>query len=189
VLSPSLFEPFIVRLERLGLPYFVTGSTAGILYGEPRLTHDIDIVVALAMRDVHAFVEAFPLEEFYCPPEEILAVEVRRGSRGHCNLIHHETGFKADIYIAYDELHRWALAHRRTLALDALQVSVAPVEYVILRKLEYFREGKSEKHLRDIRGMVAVSPAQIDQAFIEQWIARLGLAAEWDRVLADGSGR
>jgi len=94
VQQPSLFEPFVVRLERLGLPYFVTGSTAAIIYGEPRLTHDVDIVVALSPRDVHAFVEAFPLEEFYCPPEDVLAIEVRRGQRGHCNLIHHDTGFK-----------------------------------------------------------------------------------------------
>jgi len=64
-------------------------------------------------------------------------------------------------------------------------VSVAPIEYVILRKLEYFREGKSEKHVRDIRGMLEVSPTQIDRPFLEQWIARLGLAAEWDRILAD----
>ena len=56
---------------------------------------------------------------------------------------------------------------------------------MILRKLEYFREGKSEKHLRDIRGMLEVSPAQIDRAFIDQWIARLGLDAEWDRVVAE----
>jgi hypothetical protein len=75
VREPSLFEPFIVRLERLGLPYFVTGSTAGIIYGEPRLTHDVDIVVALSPRHVHAFVEAFPLEEFDCPPEDVLAIE------------------------------------------------------------------------------------------------------------------
>jgi len=71
---PNLFEPFVTRLETLGIPYFVTGSTVGILYGEPRLTHDVDIVVALAPRHVHAFVEAFPLEEFYCPPEEVLAI-------------------------------------------------------------------------------------------------------------------
>lgn len=38
MLGPDLFAPFIVPLERLGIPYFVTGSTAGILYGEPRLT-------------------------------------------------------------------------------------------------------------------------------------------------------
>jgi len=56
----------------------------------------------------------------------------RRRSGDHCNLIHHDTGFKADIYIAFDELHRWALAHRRTVTLDGLNISVAPVEYVIL---------------------------------------------------------
>ena len=62
--EPDLLEPFITRLERLGVPYFVTGSTAGILYGEPRLTHDVDVVVTLAQRDVRAFVAAFPAEEF-----------------------------------------------------------------------------------------------------------------------------
>jgi hypothetical protein len=188
VLEPNLFAPFIVPLERLGIPYFVTGSTAGILYGEPRLTHDVDIVIALSARHVHAFVEAFPLEEFYCPPEDVLAIEVRRGQRGHCNLIHHDSGFKADIYIAFDELHRWALAHRRTLELDGLRVSVAPIEYVILRKLEYFREGKSEKHVRDIRGMLEASSDQIDRPLLEQWIARLGVTAEWDRILAEVDG-
>lgn len=184
VREPSQLEPFIVRLERLGIPYFVTGSMAGILYGEPRLTHDVDIVVALAIRDVQRFIDAFPLDEFYCPPEDVLAIEVRRGQRGHCNLIHHDSGFKADIYIAFDELHRWALAHRKELTLDGLRVFVAPIEYVILRKLEYFREGGSEKHLRDIRGMLEVSGAQMDRPLLEQWISRLGLAAEWTRVLA-----
>jgi hypothetical protein len=173
----------VIRIERLGIPYAVTGSTAGIFYGEPRLTNDIDIVVALALADVPAFVAAFPLEEFYCPPEEVLAVEVRRGQRGHCNLIHHDSGFKADIYIAFDELHRWALAHRRAVDVDGLRMSVAPVEYVILRKLEYFREGGSEKHLRDIRGMLEVSASQIDRMLLEQWIERLGLAVAWNRVV------
>lgn len=85
----------------------MTGSTAGILYGEPRLTHDIDIVVALSLRDIPAFVDAFPIEEFYCPPEDVLVLEVKRGQRGHCTLIHHDSGFKADIYIAFDQLHTW----------------------------------------------------------------------------------
>lgn len=96
----------------------MTGSTAGIIYGEPRMTHDVDIVAALTVRDIQAFVNAFPIEEFYCPPEEVIAIEVRRGQRGHCNLIHHGTGFKADIYFAFDELHRWAFAHRRTVTID-----------------------------------------------------------------------
>lgn len=182
---PELIEPFVQRLDALGIPYMVTGSTAGILYGEPRMTHDIDIVIALSDRDVTRFVEAFPLEEFDCPPDDVLAIEVRRGQRGHANLIHHASGFKADIYIAFDELHRWGLAHRRTIAIDTLRMSVAPVEYVIVRKLEYFREGGSQKHLRDIRSMLAVSEA-IDRAALESFIAARGLAAEWAAVQAPG---
>jgi len=48
------------------------------------LTHDVDIVVALASRDVQRFIDAFPLDEFYCPPEDVLAIEVRRGQRDNC---------------------------------------------------------------------------------------------------------
>ncbi len=125
---------------------------------------------------------AFPDEEFYCPPTDVLAIEVRRGQRGHGNLIHHASGFKADIYIAHDELHRWALANRRRLMMGDVSVAVAPIEYVILRKPEYFREGGSQKHLRDIRGMLEVSAKQIDHRLLEQWIARLGLATQWQTL-------
>lgn len=153
-----------------------------MLYGEPRLTHDVDIVAAPAMSDVNALVAAFPLEEFYCPPDDVLALEIRRGHRGHFNLIHHETGFKADVYIAYDELHHWALANAKTLDLDDFVVRVAPIEYVVVRKLEYYREGKSEKHLRDIRSILDVSGEVIDQAFLTGQVARRNLEAEWNLV-------
>ncbi len=126
---------------------------------------------------------AFPLEEFYCPPDDVLAIEVRRGQRGHANLIHHETGFKADIYIAFDELHRWGLAHRSRIDLDGFTIQVAPVEYVIVRKLEYYKEGRSEKHLRDIRSMLTVSD-QIDLPLLDQFIGSHGLDAEWMLVKA-----
>ncbi|MCX5746765.1 MAG: hypothetical protein NT062_30185, partial [Proteobacteria bacterium] len=182
---PDLIRPFIERLERLGVPYMVTGSTAGILYGEPRMTHDVDIVIALGLKDVDAFVAAFPIDDFYCPPDDVLAIEVRRGQRGHCNLIHHATGFKADVYIAYDALHRWALAHRRTIELDGMKISVAPVEYVIVRKLEYYREGGSEKHLRDIRGMLAMSGDAIDHGHLAHLIAERGLS---ESVEVDSAG-
>ncbi|MEO8706393.1 MAG: hypothetical protein ABI867_40560 [Kofleriaceae bacterium] len=176
---PDLIRPFIERLHTLGLPYMVTGSTAGIFYGEPRMTHDVDLVVALRMKDVDAFVAAFPLDEFYCPPEDVLAIEVQRGQRGHCNLIQHATGFKADVYIAFDELHRWALAHRRTIEVDGLAVSVAPIEYVIVRKLEYYVERKSEKHVRDIRGMLATSGDLIDRPHLARLVAERNLDAAW----------
>jgi hypothetical protein len=180
--ASALFAPFIERFERLGVPYMVTGSTAGILYGEPRLTNDVDIVAALRASDVPAIAAAFPIEDFYCPPEEVLTIEIKRGQRGHFNLLHHESGFKADVYVACDELHRWALARRTVMDLDGLRLAVAPVEYVIVRKLSYFAEGGSDKHLRDIRGMLEVSRERIDRGALDAWVQRLGLASAWARV-------
>jgi hypothetical protein len=189
LLQPDIYQAFIAPLNQLGIPYFVTGSTAGIVYGEPRMTNDIDIVVKLAGTDVQRFVDAFPDAHYYCPPADVLLLEVRRGQRGHCNLIDHATGFKADIYIAFDELHAWAMTNRRDLALADFPMFVAPPEYVILRKLEYFREGGSQKHLRDIRGILEVSQGQLDLPFIEQWTSKLGLISQWNTAQNGSAGQ
>ena len=61
-------------------------------------------------------------------------------------------------------------------------IIIAPPEYVIVRKLEYFREGRSEKHLRDIRAMLAVSGEQLDRTILNEWIQRQGLESEWRQV-------
>ena len=103
-----------------------------------------------------------------------------RPYRGHFNLIHHATGTKADIYVAgEDELHRWALSRRKEAVVGGQQVNVAPPEYVIVRKLEYYREGGSEKHLRDIAGMLAISTDQIDFDQLEEFVHRYDLEKEW----------
>ena len=53
---------FIRLLNELGLPYMVTGSVAGVLFGEPRVTHDVDLVLALPGKHAERIVEAFPIE-------------------------------------------------------------------------------------------------------------------------------
>ena len=179
----DLFKIFIARLNRLNVPYMITGSVASIMYGEPRLTHDIDLVIELHSSDVERFCDDFPLEEFYCPPPEVIRVEIGRPQRGHFNLIHHETGFKADIYVyGRDELHPWALQNRQEIAVEEEPFWLAPIEYVILRKLEYYREGGSDKHLRDIAAMLSVSSGQIDSSALEEKIQARMLTSEWQQV-------
>lgn len=163
----------------------VTGSAASMAYGEPRLTLDLDLVVELAVTRVPDFVRAFPPDQFYCPPEDVVQVEIRRDTRGHWNVIHLASGFKADFYpVGRDPLHGWGMERRREIIFGGEPVWLAPPEYVILRKLEYFREGGSEKHLRDIAGMLRVSGDQIDRAMIEGWVQRLGLHEVWRRAQA-----
>ena len=69
-------------LNRTSIRYIVTGSVAAIFYGEPRLTHDVDLVVFLRDSDIKALAEAFPSPDFYLPPPEAIAAEVQREQRG-----------------------------------------------------------------------------------------------------------
>jgi hypothetical protein len=167
-------------LQRAGFRYIVTGSVAAIFYGEPRLTLDVDLVVFLNDKDIARLADLFPSSDFYLPPPELIAAEARREEHGHLNIVHLQTGFKADLYLTgRDELEAWAFRFQRRVQYEGETVALAPPEYVIVRKLEYYREGGSEKHLRDLRSMLAVSRDQLDQSVLQEWLRRRGLQAEW----------
>lgn len=177
------FLVFIRKFNSLKIPYMTTGSVAGIVYGEPRLTHDIDIVLKIFGDHASQICKAFPLKEFYCPPEEIIKIESSRESRGNFNIIHHGTGFKADIYlIGKDPLHLWAFAKRREIELNGEIVFFAPPEYVIIRKLEYYKEGEAQKHIHDIKGILSVSKDIIDMKELNAKISSLGLENYWNKA-------
>jgi hypothetical protein len=96
------------------------------------------------------------------------------------------TGLKADFYPSRQHPYwSWAWEHRRCDDVDGHPVYFAPPEYVILAKLRFYREGGSNKHLRDIRSMLAVSAESIDRTLIERAVTELALTAEWQKVLAD----
>jgi hypothetical protein len=69
--------------------------------------------------------------------------------------------------------------------LEGKKVVFAPPEYVIVRKLEYYREGGSEKHLRDIRSRLAISGGRLDRPAPREWIQRLGMESAWQLVSGD----
>ncbi len=183
---PSLFQPFIEPLERLDLPYCITGSVASSVYGEPRLTADIDIVLLLQEANIQEFVAAFPDDRYYVPPLDLVSEQIQHSARGMFNIIHHTTQFKADFYLAADDpLQNWAIENRRRIDLGGEGIWVAPPEYVIVRKLEFFREGGSDKHLRDIRFILAATPVQHE--FVEREVSLRNLDAQWRRILDDDS--
>ena len=160
----DIFKIFIERLEQICIPYFITGSLATIVYGEPRLTNDIDLVVNINRRNAQFIAAAFPLEEFYCPPIEVILSEAMRANRGHFNIIHHETGLKADIYIVgKDPFQKWAMENKKVINYFGLKLPLAPPEYVIIKKLEFYKEGGSQKHLDDIKGVLENSADIIDR--------------------------
>ena len=126
---------------------------------------------------------AYPATEFYVPPQDAIAIEAARERRGHFNVIHADSGLKADFYLDNrDELDGWAFRSAKTYSVRNTTVRLAPPEYVIVRKLEFYREGGADKHVRDIRSMLAVSRDQIDKGELAEWFRRQGLDAEWSKV-------
>jgi hypothetical protein len=174
----AIFAP---GLNALGVPWMAVGSIAASAYGERRSTLDLDVVAVVGKQNAARFVSVFSETDFYCPPADVIEIESARPEQGHFNLIHHHSIYKADIYIATgSEFERWAFKNRRPLMAGETPVWLAPPEYVIVHKLVFFREGGSEKHLRDIRGMLAVT--EVDHAFLEKEIDARRLQDAWRAV-------
>ena len=181
-MEPSeLLEYLGQTFDALGIPYLITGSMATISYGEPRFTNDIDVVAALTPAHVQAVCAAFPSPEYYC---SAAAAEQAVREHSQFNILHPRSGLKIDVIIATDSaFDRSRLA--RGIRLPAgtnFEATFASPEDVILKKLEYFRLGGSEKHLRDIVGVIKVRGDRLDRAYLAQWVSHLGLGVEWQLI-------
>jgi len=180
--DPDFIVLFVAPLEAAGITYMITGSVASSIYGEPRNTLDIDLVVLPDTRQIQQISELFPEDEFYLPPVDVMAIESRREANGHFNIIHHETGLKADIYLSRNHPYlTWALANARRTHTATCAINIAPPEYVIIHKLGFYRESNHQRHLRDIAGIV--EQQDLDHEMLEVAVTRLHLTTEWKAAL------
>jgi hypothetical protein len=178
----ELLQRLVEILDRLGIPYLVTGSVATMAYGEPRLTNDIDIVAAIEERHVPGLLAAFPPEEFYVS-EEMIREAIRR--RLQFNIIHPSSGLKVDIIIRKDtpfDESRFSRI-RRIRPAESYSASFAAPEDIIIMKMRFYLDGGSEKHLRDITGILKVSRGEVDLNYIADWSRHLELTEVWQMIL------
>jgi hypothetical protein len=178
----DLLRRVLEVLDGLKIPYFLVGSLASAAYGEPRLTQDIDLVITLSADQTAALCAAFPSDDFYV---SLPAAEQAVRSRGQFNVIHPASGNKVDFMIArVDPWDRSQLARRREVPVFPDRPAyVAAPEDVILGKLLYYAEGGSEKHLRDITGILRVSGELVDRDYVAHWAKQLHVEEIWRAVL------
>jgi hypothetical protein len=178
----ALLRRIVGVLEELDVPYLITGSIATTFYGEPRFTNDIDIVADLPPERIADFCAALPSDEFYVDEERARRAVARKSQ---FNVIHPRSGLKVDVVIPERsdfESSRFARRRRERPAPDYTATFSSP-EDAILKKLEFFEKGGSDKHLRDIIGVLEISGDAIDRDYVRTWAERLGVREVWDAVL------
>ncbi len=179
----ELLKKVVGVLTEAGIPYMLTGSLVSSLQGEPRSTHDVDLVVGMSDADADRLMAAFPAPDFYVPAA---AVRDAIRDRRMFNLLDIREGDKVDFWLLTDDsFDRSRFARKKMANFDRLKVWVSAPEDTILAKLRWAEmSGGSEKQFGDALRVYEVQRCDLDLAYLSHWIEQLGLTAIWARLQA-----
>lgn len=192
VLDPLAVALLVASIfDRLNLRYAIGGAVASAILGEPRATHDVDLVAEIGSSQVAALLNALEEVGFYVPRAAAAAAVATRRS---FNVVHRESAVKVDIFVAgRTPLDEEELQRRRLVPVSAdasRQLYVAVAEDLILQKLLWYREGGeiSDRQWRDVLGLLKVQGPTLNRKLLDRWAGRLGLDDLLRRALTEAGG-
>ena len=180
----DLLRDLAALFDELGLPWCLGGSLASALYGEPRATRDIDVIVEMGEADITRLSTRVE-SRFYVSRSAMLEAVAAAQS---FNIIDPDS---VDVFVlGSSPFDREEFALRIMLTVDAergLRVPVKTPEDSVLRKLLWYRDGGavSEQQWRDVVGLLAANAGRLDLAYIDRWARTLGLEELLDRAQRD----
>lgn len=180
----DLLIKIIRALDETGCAYMLTGSFASSMHGEPRLSHDIDLVVDIHPQAITEFVRRFPAPEYFLDEGSVRDAVQRREM---FNLLHVPEGDKVDFWMLTGEPFDTArFDRRRKESVLGTTLFVSSPEDTILAKLRWTRlSGGSERHFRDAVSVYQVQSPQLDAEYLNYWIGMLQLQEEWTRLMKE----
>lgn len=169
--TPELaaLQDVCARLDGAAIAYMLTGSLAMSFYARPRMTRDVDLVVALEAGKVGRLMDALGAE-YHADAD---AISAALDSARPWNILHLPTLVKIDLIPRKDSAWRIGeFERRRRVDFAGVAVWIVSIEDLILSKLEWSRDSRSEQQRRDVRLLLK---APLDRAYLEQWAAQLDL--------------
>ncbi|MBA4336618.1 hypothetical protein C0416_02480 [bacterium] len=173
----------IVRIfDQLKLTYSVTGGMAVLIWGRPRFTADIDIVIEIGPSDVKGLVKALmDLNKSGYIDEDTANEIVRRG--GEFNFIDGTTGIKVDFWVSDNgEFDLSRLKRRVAKEILGQKVYFVSPEDLILSKLKWYKESRSNRHLEDADSILKISGEDLDKNYLDKWAKKLDIMDEFEKL-------
>lgn len=169
----DIVQDVSVRLELAGIAFMLTGSMAMNYYAEPRMTRDIDLVVALVPKDTDTVIRLFTPD--YYVARDAVSSSIAGGSL--FNLIHQESIIKVDCIVRKNSPYRLAEFDRRQrVAIKEFFTWIVSKEDLIVSKLSWAKDSHSEVQLRDVKNLVRTG---CDLDYIRRWSQELDLLDLW----------
>ena len=165
------------RFQQAGIAYMLTGSMAMNYYAQPRMTRDIDVVIAIAPEDVHRLAASFR-PSYYVSEESIRESIVHESI---FNLIHEDTVIKVDCIIRKkSEYRRLEFERRQRISILDFTTFIVSKEDLIISKLFWAKDSHSEIQLGDVKNLLATG---YDAPYLQRWTRELGLDNLFEKCL------
>lgn len=179
--QPELLKRVVSVIDSAGGAYMLTGSVVSSAQGEPRASHDIDIVVQIDPAAVAELKKAFPESEYGFDDAAALAAI---GNRDMFQLWHFASGDKVDFWVLKDDpLDQSAFSRRTKWTVFGVEAFATAPEDTILLKLRWSQmSGGSSKQLGDVRGVYELQHKHLDIDYIDAWASRIGVQDDWQRI-------
>jgi hypothetical protein len=183
VSQQELLIKVVSELDNLNIPYFITGSIASTIQGEPRATHDIDLVVHINTKQVFELSHIFIMPDYYLDKDAALDA-LKKNSM--FNLINTNTGDKIDFWILTNDAFDQSRFKRRVKTnVFNRNLYVSSPEDTILMKLKWAKlSGGSEKQLNDCKSIYEFQQTSIDFEYLDFWITELDVSDLWERIIS-----
>ena len=176
----SLLRTVVAALDAAGIPFMLTGSLAAACHGAGRATMDVDLVVAATADQLRALVASLTRADLYVSSEAALDALAHESI---FNVVDTVSGWKADLIVRKGRPFSQAeFERRRPIEFEGIRLWVATVEDTIIAKLEWARLGGSARQLEDVAALVRVTGDRLDRAYLDRWIAELGIQQQWRAV-------
>lgn len=177
----ELLKKVVELLDRNGIDYMVTGSVASSLHGEPRSSHDIDLIIAIRNSDVKLLTEVFAFPDYYLEEDSVREAIV---TKSMFNLIEAKEGDKIDFWIlTTDPFDQLRFARKRSEDVFGIKVKISSPEDIILAKLQWaMKSGGSEKQFIDALRVFEIQYKNLDFVYLDRWAENLGIISLWERL-------